>query len=71
MFRENPEMKGVTNSRREAIQIIGQKKAFYWQIIPESICVRKEIVVMDNFVTSKNGNRKIMQPVGITSGPAT
>ena len=30
-----------------------QRKAFYWKKIPESRCVRKEIVDMDIFVTSK------------------
>ena len=32
------------NSRLKAIQIIGQRKAFYWQRIPESSCARKEPV---------------------------
>ena len=30
------------NSRLKAIEIIGQRKAFYRQRIPESSCVRKE-----------------------------
>ena len=32
---------------------------FYKQKIPESVCVRKETV--DIFVTSRNGDRKVMQ----------
>ena len=31
------------NSRLKATKIIGQRKAFYRQRIPESSCVRKEI----------------------------
>ena len=44
--------------------IIGQQKAFYWQ---ESSCVRKETVDIDVLVTSRNGDRKIMQSIRITS----
>ena len=56
------------NSRLKAIQIIGQRKAFYRQKIPESSCARKETVDTDVLVTSRNGDRKIMQSI-ITSGP--
>ena len=48
------------NSRLKATQIIGQKKAFYRQRIPESRFVRKETVDMDILVTSRNGDLKIM-----------
>ena len=58
-------------SRLQAIQIIGQRKAFCRQRIPESSCARKETVDIDIFITSKNDDRKIMQPVTITGGPAT
>ena len=44
-------------------------KAFYGQRIPESGCVRKETVDIDVLVTSRNGDRKIMQSVGIMSRP--
>ena len=49
------------NSRFKATKIIGQRKAFYRQRIPESSCVRKETVDIDIFVTSRNVDRKIVQ----------
>ena len=49
------------NSRLKAIQIIGQRKAFYRQRIPGSSCARKETIDIDILVTSKIGDRKIMQ----------
>ena len=55
------------NSRRKSIKIIGQSKAFYRQRIPESSCARKESVDIDILVTSRNGNRKIMQSIRITT----
>ena len=57
------------NSRLKTTNIIGQRKAFYRQRIPESTCVRKETVDIDILVTSRNGDRKIMQSVRITSRP--
>ena len=48
------------NSRLKATKIIDQKKAFYRQRIPESSCERKKPVDIDIFVTSRNGDRKIM-----------
>ena len=36
----------------KATKIIGQRKAFYRQRIPESSCVRKETVDIDIFVIS-------------------
>ena len=48
-------------SRLKATKIIGQRKAFYRQRIPESSCARKETVDIDIVVTSRNGDRKIMQ----------
>ena len=50
---------GNLNSRLIAIYIIGQRKAFYRQRIPESSCVRKEIVDINILVTSRNGDNKI------------
>ena len=47
------------NSRLKATKIIGQRKAFYRQRIPESSCVRKETVYIDILVTSRNGDRKL------------
>ena len=57
------------NSRRKATKIIGQKKAFYRQRIREPSCARKETVKIDILVTSRNGDRKIMQSIRITSRP--
>ena len=55
------------NSRLNAIKIIGQRKAFYRQRIPESSCAWKETVDIDILATSRNGDRKIMQSIRITS----
>ena len=57
------------NSRIKATEIIGQRKAFYRQRIPESSCARKETVEMRILVTSTNSDRKIMQSIRITSRP--
>ena len=57
------------NSGLKATKIIGQRKAFYRQRIPEFSSARKETVDIDILVTSRNGDRKIMQPVRITSRP--
>ena len=57
------------NSRLEATKVIGQRKAFYRQRIPEFSCARKETVDIDIFVTSRNGGRKIMQSIRIISRP--
>ena len=55
------------NFRFKATNIIGRRKAFYRQIIPESSCVRKETVDIDILVTSTNDDRKNMQSIRITS----
>ena len=57
------------NSRLKASKIIGQRKAFYRQRIPESSYARKETVDTDILVTSKNGDRKIMQSIRVTRKP--
>ena len=57
------------NSRLKATKIIGQRIATYRHRIPESSCVRKETVDIDILVTSRNGDRKIMQSIRITSRP--
>ena len=49
------------NSRLKATKIIGQRKAFYWQRIPEFSHAKKETVDIDILVTSRNNDRKIMQ----------
>ena len=55
--------------RLKATKIIGQRKAFYRQRIPESSSARKETVDIDILVTSRNGDRKIMQSIKNTSRP--
>ena len=57
------------NSRLKATKIIDKSEAFYRQRIPESSCARKDTVDIDNLVASKNGDRKIMQSIRITSRP--
>ena len=46
------------NSRLKVIKIIGQRKAFLGQRIPESNCARKETVDIYIFETSRNGDKK-------------
>ena len=58
LFRKNPQS---VNSRCKAIQILGQMKAFYRQIIPEPSCAKKETVDIGILATSRNGEQKIMQ----------
>ena len=55
--------------RAEATEIMGQKKTFYKQIIPESTCARKETANTDILVTSRNGDRKIMRSIRVTIRP--
>ena len=55
------------NSRLKARKVIGQRKAFCRKRIPESSCARKETVDIDTLVTSRNGDRKIMQFIRIIS----
>ena len=69
LFRKNLRLKDVCYSRLKATKIIGKRKAFYRQRIPESSCARKETVDIDILVTSKNGDRKIMRSIRITSRP--
>ena len=57
------------NSRLKATKIIGQRKSFHRQRIPEFSRARKETVDIDILVTSRNGDRKIMQSIRITSRP--
>ena len=49
-------------SALEAILIIGPRKAFYRQRIPELSCVRKETVDIDILVTSRNGHGNDYSP---------
>ena len=58
------------NSGLKVTKIIGQRKAFYRQRIPEPSCARKETVDIDILVASRNGDWKIMQSIRITSRPS-
>ena len=53
------------NSGLKATNIIGQRKAFYRQRIPEFSHARKETVDIDILVTTRNGDRKIMPSIRI------
>ena len=55
------------NSGLKVTKIKGQRKAFYRQRILEFSCARKETVYIDILVTSRKGDRKIMQSIRITS----
>ena len=57
------------NSRLKTTNIIGQTKAFYRHRIAESSCARKETIDIDILVTSRNGDRKIMQSIRIMTRP--
>ena len=57
------------NSRLKATKIIGQRKTFYRQRIQESSCARKETADIGILATSRNGHRKIIQSIRITSRP--
>ena len=59
------------NSRLKTTKVIGQRKTFYGQRIPESSRARKETVDIDILVTFGNGDRKIMQSIRITSRPTS
>ena len=59
------------DSRLKAIQIIGQREAFYKQRIIESAFARAEAVDIDILMTSRNGDKKIMQSIRVTSRPPT
>ena len=69
LFRKNLQLKMSVNSRLKATKIIAQRRVFYRQRIPESSCARKETIDIDILVTSKNGDRNIMQCIRITSQP--
>ena len=61
----------AANSRLKTTKIIGQRKAFYRQRIPEPSCARKETVDIDILLTSRNGDRKIIKSIRITSRPSS
>ena len=53
------------------MQIISQRKGFFGQRTQGSSCIRKETVDIGTLLTSRNSERKIMQPVRVASAPAT
>ena len=57
------------NSGLSATKIVGQTKAFYRQRIPEFSRARKETVDIDILATFRNGDRKTMESIKITSRP--
>ena len=60
------------NSRLKTIQIIGQRKAFCGQRIPQPSCARKETADTEILITSRRkSDRKIIQPIRITCETAT
>ena len=59
----------VISRLTKIIKIIGQRKTFYRQKIPESSSARKETVDIDILVTSRNGDRKVIQSIRIMSRP--
>ena len=54
---------------KDYFKALQEKEAFYRQRIPEPSCARKETVGIDILVTSRNGDRKIMQSIRIISRP--
>ena len=71
LYRKDPRKKVPINSRLKIIYIIGQWKAFCGQRIPESSCARKETVDIEILIASRRrGDRKILQPIKITSETA-
>ena len=72
LYRKNPRKKVSINSRIKAIYIIGQRKVFCGQRIPESSCARKGTVNIEILITSRRkGDRRIMQPIRIASETVT
>ena len=59
------------NYRLQAILIKDQRKAFNSEIILETSCARIETVGKENLMTSRNGNRTIMQSVRIKHRPSS
>ena len=49
------------NYTLKTTKIIGQRKVFFRQRIPEFSCARKKAVVIDMLVIYRNDDRKIVQ----------
>ena len=67
--RKYKKIKAYRKSVLKNLHMKGQKKAFYRQRIPEFSGARKETVGIDILVTSRNGDRNIIQSIRITSRP--
>ena len=67
LFRKN--LKESVNSRLKSCLDHRSKETFYRQRIPEPRCARKKTVDIEILLISRNGDRKIMQSIGITSRP--
>ena len=57
------------NYTLKATKIIGQRKPFNRLRIPEPSCAKKGTIEIDVLVISRDSDRKIMQPIRITSRP--
>ena len=66
MFRKNLQLKDASVNEKCLL-----RKVFYRQRILESSCDRKETVDIEISVTSRNGDRNIMQSIGITIRPSS
>ena len=53
----------------KAVQIIGQGEVFYRQRFSASNCAKKETVGIGILLTSRDGDRKIMQSIRVTNRP--
>ena len=71
LSRKNPREKTSINFGLITIYIKGQRKEFCWQRIPERSGTKNETVDIEILITSRKGDRKIMQKTRITSGHAT
>ena len=68
---ESAQKKVSINSRLKHIYIIGQRKVFCRQKVTKSNFVGKETFDIDILITSRNDDRKILQPIRVTDGPPT
>ena len=72
LYRKNPREKVSINYCLLPVYIIGQRKAFCGQRIPEFSCSRKETLNIEILITSRRkGDKKIMEPIRITCDTAT
>ena len=51
----------------KVIYIIGQRKVLWKQTIPHSTCTKKKTVATEKLIPSTDDDKKIMQPICITS----